>query len=72
MRVFFCFVFVATCAAGTALSQDTTFANGPQYSPEFGAGRSIRTLKFFRALHFHALHIAIGSGSGSRREQCNR
>jgi hypothetical protein len=31
MRVFFCFVFVATCAAGIALSQDTTFANGPQY-----------------------------------------
>jgi hypothetical protein len=31
MRVFFCFAFVATCAAGVALSQDTNFANGPQY-----------------------------------------
>jgi len=31
MRVFFSFAFVAICAAGTALSQETNFANGPQY-----------------------------------------
>ena len=31
MRIFSCFVFIAICAAGSALSQETNFGNGPQY-----------------------------------------
>ncbi len=59
MRVLFCFAFVAICAAGTALCQDTNFGNGPQYLlSSVPNARSVSSSFFVRSISTPSLSLS--------------